>query len=147
MRPNVVLNALLLALVAAAGGCSMVSSVISTGARSAIVVLIRPEVSEAGSGSLPMPPRDEIKTALSKRTLWLADDNQAAQWIAYVEVRTPDNPLQPLGLTVVEVSTNPDWNPRAVSTPISARDVRLPTAHDLAEAGEQRERSFVSSSR
>lgn len=147
MRPRVVLKALLLALVAASASCTMVSSFISTGARSAIVVLIRPEVANAGSAALPMPPRDQIQAALSKRTLWLADDKRAAQWIAYVEVRTPGNPLQPFGLTVVEVSKNPDWNPWAVSTPISARDVRLPTAHDLAEAGEQRERSLVSSTK
>ena len=129
MRPKVFLRALMLVFVAASCGCTL----ISTGARSAIVVLVRSEVTAAGSGSLPMPPRDEIKSALSQRTLWLADDKRAAQWIAYIEVRTPPTPLQQFGLTVVEVRKNPDWDPLAVSTPISARDIRLPTA------GEQRD--------
>ena len=133
----------MLAFVAASCGCTL----ISTGARSAIVVLVRSEVTTAGSGPLPMPPRDEIKAALSQRTLWLADDKRAAQWIAYLEVRTPPTPLQKFGLTVVEVKKNPAWDPLAVSTPISMRDIRLPTAHDLAEAGEQRERSLVSGSK
>lgn len=133
MRPKAFLRALTLVLVAASSGCTWVS----TGARSAIVVLIRTEVTTVGSGSLPMPPRDEIKSALSQRTLWLADDKRAAQWIAYIEVRTPPTPLQPFGLTVVEVKKNPDWNPLAVSTPISARDVRLPATHALQ--GEQRD--------
>ena len=119
----------MLVFVAASCGCAL----ISTGARSAIVVLVRSEVTTAGSGSLPMPPRAEIKSALSQRTLWLADDKRAAQWIAYIEVRTPPTALQQFGLTVVEVRKNPDWNPLAVSTPISARDIRLPTA------GEQRD--------
>ena len=129
MRPKELLRAFMLFVVAASGGCTLVS----TGARSAIVVLIRNEVTTAGSGRLPMPPRDEIKSALSQRALWLADDKRAAQWIAYIEVRTPPSPLQQFGLTVVEVKKNPDWNPLAVSTPISARDLRL-----LA-AGEQRD--------
>jgi len=125
----------MLVFVAASCGCTLVSTLVSTGARSAIVVLVRSEVTTAGSGSLPMPPRDEIKSALSQRTLWLADDKRAAQWIAYIEVRTPPTPLQRFGLTVVEVKKNPDWDPAAVSTPISARDHRLPTAHDVAEEG------------
>ena len=50
-----------------------------------------------------------------------------------MEVRTPPTPLQPFGLTVVEVRKNPDWNPLAVSTPISERDIRQPTL------GEQRD--------
>ena len=129
MRLKVLLRALMLVFVAASCGCTL----ISTGARSAIVVLVRSEVTTGGSGSLPMPPRDEIKSALSQRTLWLADDKRAAQWIAYIEVRTPPTPLQQFGLTVVEVRKNPDWDPLAVSTPISARDIRLPTA------GEQRD--------
>jgi hypothetical protein len=141
MRPKFLLRVLMLVFVAVSWGCTL----ISTGARSAIVVLLRSEVTTAGSGSLPMPPRDEIKSALLQRTLWLADDKRAAQWIAYIEVRTPPTPLQPFGLTVVEVRKNPHWDPAAVSTPISARDIRLPTAHDLSEAGEQRERSLVSS--
>ena len=124
----------MLFFVAASCGCTLVS----TGARSAIVVLIRSEVTTAGSSRLPMPPRDEIKSALSQRALWLADDKRAAQWIAYIEVRTPPSPLQQFGLTVVEVRKNPDWDPLAVSTPISARDVRLLPAHGL-EAGEQRD--------
>ena len=129
MRPKAFPRALMLVFVAASCGCTWVS----TGARSAIVVLIRTEVTTPGSGSLPMPPRDEIKSALSRRTLWLADDKRAAQWIAYMEVRTPPTPLQPFGLTVVEVRKNPDWNPLAVSTPISERDIRQPTL------GEQRD--------
>ena len=133
----------MLVFVAASCGCTL----ISTGARSAIVVLVRSEVTTAGSGSLPMPPRDEIISALSQRTLWLADDKRAAQWIAYIEVRTPATPLQQFGLTVVEVKKNPAWDPLAVSTPISARDIRLPSALDLAEQGEQRERGLVSSSK
>ena len=123
MRPKVFLRVLMLVFVAASCGCTL----ISTGARSAIVVLVRSEVTAAGSGSLPMPPRDEIKSALSQRTLWLADDKRAAQWIAYIEVRTPPTPLQRFGLTVVEVKKNPAWDPSAVSTPISTRDIRMPT--------------------
>jgi hypothetical protein len=126
MRPRIFLRALMLVFVAALCGCTL----ISTGARSAIVVLVRSEVTTAGSGSLPMPPRDEIKSALSQRTLWLADDKRAAQWIAYIEVRPPPTPLQQFGLTVVEVRKNPDWDPLAVSTPISARDIRLPTTSE-----------------
>ena len=129
MRPKVFVRALMLVFVAISCGCTFVS----TGARSAIVVLVRSEVTTAGSGSLPMPPRAEIKSALSRRTLWLADDKRAAQWIAYIEVRTPPTPLQQFGLTVVEVRKNPAWNPSAVSTPISTRDIRLPAV------GEQRD--------
>ena len=123
----------MLVFVAASCGCTLVSTLVSTGARSAIVVLVRSEVTTAGSGSLPMPPRDEIKSALLQRTLWLADDKRAAQWIAYLEVRTPPTPLQKFGLTVVEVKKNPAWDPLAVSTPISVRDIRLATV------GEQRD--------
>jgi len=118
-------------MVFVAGSCGC--TLISTGARSAIVVLVRSEVTIAGSGSLPMPPRDEIRSALFQRTLWLADDKRAAQWIAYIEVRTPPTPLQKFGLTVVDVRKNPAWDPSAVSTPISERDLRLPTV------GEQRD--------
>src|SRR5688572_10103665 len=122
MRPKFLRRILMLVVVAASWGCTL----ISTGARSAIVVLVRSEVTTAGSGSLPMPPRDEIKSALSQRTLWLADDKRAAQWIAYIEVRTPPTPLQQFGFSVVEVRKNPGWDPSAVSTPISARDIRMP---------------------
>src|SRR3954465_11871578 len=67
---------------------------VSTGARSAIVVLVRSEVTTTGSAPLAMPPQNEIKTALSRRFLWLADDKRAAQWIAYIDVRPSPTPLQ-----------------------------------------------------
>ena len=122
------------------GGCTF----LSTGARSAVVVLVRSEVTTAGSGSLSMPPRDEIKSALSQRFLWLVDDKRAAQWIAYVEVRTPPTPLQPFGLTVLEVKKNPDWRPLEVSTPIAQQNAGFTR---VTEGNEARERSNADASR
>jgi hypothetical protein len=90
-----------------------------------------------------MPPRDEIRSTLSQRFLWLADDKRAAQWIAYIDVRTPPTLLQPFGLTVVEVKKNPDWRPWEVSTPFPTRDDGTPVSFKLQEATEQSERSNV----
>ena len=134
----VVVRALLPVCLAVSSGCSYVSGVVSTGARSAIVVLVRPEVTTAGSAPLPMPSRDEIKSALSHHFLWLADDERAGQWIAYLEARTPPTPLQPFALTLLEVKKNPAWDPLAVSSPFPTRGMRVTTAHDLLEQYEKR---------
>jgi hypothetical protein len=131
------------AVLALSSGCTLVS----TGARSAIVVLVRKDVTTAGSAPLPMPPRDEIKAVLMQRTLWLADDKRGAQWIAYIDVGMPPTPLQPFSLSVVEVIKNPDWDPVAVSTPIASRDHEKLPVHALLEAGEARERAMQSSTR
>jgi hypothetical protein len=129
------------ALLAIASGCTLVS----TGARSAVVVLVRNETTTPGSRPLPMPPRDEIKAALSQRYLWLADDKRAAQWVAYIDVRTPPTPLQPFGLTVVEVRKNPDWDPEAVSG--SGGAAPSAEAHGLLDQSEAAERMRSSRSR
>jgi hypothetical protein len=104
------------------------------------VVLVRNEVTTAGSEPLPTPSRDELKSELSRHFLWLADDRRAAQWIAYVEVRTPPTPLQPFGLTVREVKKNPDWRPLEVSTPLGQDNgmhpsLKMAAANAEAEAG------------
>ena len=100
-------------LALAASGCSMVSSVISTGARSAIIVV----TNEDGSAA-PAPPRDEVKSLLAQLFLWLADDKRAAQWIAFVAVHPTTSPFQPVELTFVGMEKNPTWRPLEVSSPI-----------------------------
>jgi hypothetical protein len=94
-------------------GCSMVSSVISTGARSAVVVATNADGSPAAA-----PPREEMKALLSQHFLWLADDKRGAQWIAFVEVYPSTSPLQAQELTFVRMEKNPAWRPLEVSTPV-----------------------------
>lgn len=130
-------------LLLGSAGCAFVS----TGARSAMVVLVREEVTTPQSPALPMPPREELKAALAKRFLWLADDTRGAQWIAYVSVHTPPTPLQPFGLSVVEVKKNPKWQPWAVSDPLATRDSGTASSFRLQEQNEQHERSLGRSTR
>jgi hypothetical protein len=139
MHPN---GRLLLAIFAgvfamASGGCTMVS----TGARSAVVMLVRQDVSGANAAALEIPPRKELSSLLSSRFLWLVDDKRAAQWVAYVDVRTPPTPLQPFGLTLLEVRKNPNWQPSTVSDPISSREDRMHPSLRLAEQNQQLEES------
>ncbi len=99
------------------GGCTLML----TGSRSVLVILVRNEVTTPDSPRLPQPTRDELKSMLAKHLLWLADDKKAARWIAYVDVRTPSTPLEPFGLTLAKLKKNPDWSPHSpsVSSPIS----------------------------
>jgi hypothetical protein len=124
-------------------GCTFVS----TGARSAVVVLVRSEVTSAGSEPLSIPPREEIKTALARHFLWLEDDKRAAQWIAYIDVRTPPTPLQPFGLTLAEVKKNPDWRPWEISSPLPNRTNGMHPSLKMAESNAEAERMRAASGR
>lgn len=121
-------------------------TVLSTGARSAIVVLVRDEVTTPQSPQLPMPPRDEIETCLSRHFLWLEDNRRAAQWIAYIDVRTPPTPLQPFGLTVRNVEKNPAWDPLSVSSPLPGRSTQ-PEVFRILEQTESLEKNRPSPSK
>jgi hypothetical protein len=120
------------AILALVSGCTLVS----TGARSAIVVLRNPTTTASSSAGLN-PTRDEIKAALSQRHLWLAEDKRAAQWIAYIDVHPAPTPLQPFDLTVVEVRKNPDWDPEAVTSSSPAPGAEAHALLDRSEAAER----------
>jgi hypothetical protein len=99
-------------LVLSSGGCSMVSSVISTGARSAVIIATNSDGSAA-----PAPSRETMQALLSEHFLWLADDKRGAQWIAHVEVHPATNALAAPALTFLGMEKNPAWRPLEVSSP------------------------------
>ncbi len=91
----------------ASGGCF----VLSDGARSAQVVLVRDDGSTIADGAVERPPDTDLKTLLAAHHLWLARPDQAAQWIAFVGVHAFPSPLRPPTLTLLKLKKSSTWPP------------------------------------
>lgn len=129
-RPRWILAAPLVA--ALLSGCNC----ISTGARTAYVVVERPGSSERVSPFTSSVAREQAKPLLDAKHLWVTDDVRGAKWLAVFEVSAETDQAKSAPLVLKRLEWNPAWDPLAVSSPSPFREPRLHPSLALAEANE-----------
>ena len=115
------------------GGCTF----LSTGTRTAYVVMERPGSTERVSPFTYLAARDQAKPLLDAKHLWVTDDVRGAKWLAVFDVSTEPDPAKPATLTLSRLERNPSWNPSAVSSPWPLPEPRMHPSLGLAEANQQ----------
>jgi|GEM_PF-4553219 len=120
-------------LVSLFGGCTFVS----TGARTAYVVMERAGSTERVSPITYLAARDQAKPLLDAQHLWVTDDVRAAQWLAVFAVSAERDSAKPATLTLSRLERNPSWDPAAVSSPWPLPEPRIHPSLSLAEANQQ----------
>jgi hypothetical protein len=115
------------------GGCNF----ISTGARTAFVVIERPGSTERVSPFTYRAARDQAEPLLDAKYLWVTDDVRGAKWLAVFAVSTEPDPTQPATLALSRLERNPAWDPAAVSSPSPFREPPMHPSLSLVEAHQQ----------
>ena len=115
------------------GGCTF----LSTGARTAYVMMERPGSTERVSPFTYWAAQSQAKPLLDQKNLWVTDDVRGAKWLAVFAVSPGPDPEQPATLTFSRLERNPAWNPSAVSSPWPIPEPRMHPSLSLAEANPQ----------
>jgi hypothetical protein len=115
------------------GGCNF----LSTGARTAYVVMERAGSAETVSPFIYRSALDQTKPLLDAKHLWVTDDVRGAKWLAVFEISLGSDPAQPAALTLSRLERNPSWDPAAVSSPSPFREPPMHPSLSLAEANQQ----------
>lgn len=115
------------------GGCTF----LSTGARTAYVLMERTGSTERVSPFTYLAARDQAKPLLDAKNLSITDDVRGAQWLAVFDVSNEQDPAKPATLTLLRLKRNPAWNPGAVSSPWPLPEPRVHPSLSLAEANQQ----------
>lgn len=110
---------------------------LSTGARTAYVVVERPGVAARVSPLASPVVQDQAKSQLDARHLWVTDDVRSAKWLAVFDDSNEAEPTKSATLTLKRLERNPSWDPLAVSSPWPIRGAQGHPSLSLAEANEQ----------
>jgi hypothetical protein len=120
------------------GGCSAVS----TGARSAYVLVLRDGTPVAASTT--SISSTQLKPLLSEHFLWQTDDRRAAKYIAVVEISPAEDAIRPAALRLVRTERNLSWNPAAVSSPWPVRESAMHPSLQMMDSVQRYDSSFSS---
>ncbi len=114
-------------------GCTF----LSTGARTAYVVVERPGVAARVSPLISPVVRDQAKSQLDAKHLWVTDDVRGAKWLAVFDDSNEAQSTKSSPLTLRRIERNPSWDPLAVSSPSPFREPQVHPSLSLAEANQQ----------
>lgn len=119
------------------GGCTF----LSTGARTAYVVVERSGPPDLVAPLTSPVARDQAKSQLEAKHLWVTDDVCGAKWLAVFNVSSETEQAKSSTLTLRRLERNPAWDPLAVSSPSPFREPNMHPSLSLAEANQQSRQS------